>query len=66
MLRILDPKFHYINSVETDVGKTFARVRREMRQRDQQIQAAAVAETATKVLRMAPRRAVALGGEARL
>jgi len=31
MKSILDPTFRYVPSVETDVRKTFARVRREMR-----------------------------------
>lgn len=32
MKSILDPKFRYIPSVETDLRKTFARIRREQRQ----------------------------------
>ena len=37
MKSILDPSFRYTKSVETDLRKTFARVRRELRkQRDQQ------------------------------
>ncbi|HZI84263.1 MAG TPA: hypothetical protein VFF44_10140 [Casimicrobiaceae bacterium] len=31
MKSILDPTFRYVPSVETDVRKTFARVRRELR-----------------------------------
>jgi head-tail adaptor len=31
MKSILDPTFRYVPSVETDVRKTFARVRREQR-----------------------------------
>jgi hypothetical protein len=31
MKSILDPSFRYSNSVETDLRKTFARVRREQR-----------------------------------
>ncbi|MCC7041079.1 MAG: hypothetical protein IT516_12295 [Burkholderiales bacterium] len=31
MKSILDPSFRYVPSVETDVRKTFARVRRQMR-----------------------------------
>jgi len=31
MKSILDPSFHYTRSVETDLRKTFARVRRELR-----------------------------------
>lgn len=33
MKSILDPSFHYIKSVDTDLRKTFARVRRELRNR---------------------------------
>ena len=37
MKSILDPSFRYTKSVETDLRKTFARVRRELRkQQDQQ------------------------------
>jgi hypothetical protein len=32
--RILDPKFKYRPSFETDVRKTFERVRRELRERE--------------------------------
>ncbi len=31
MKSILDPKFQYTNAVSTDIRKTFARVRREMK-----------------------------------
>jgi hypothetical protein len=31
MKSILDPSFRYVPSVETDLRKTFARVRRELR-----------------------------------
>jgi len=30
MKSILDPTFHYVPSVETDLRKTFSRIRREM------------------------------------
>ncbi len=33
MKSLLDPTFRYTPSAETDIRKTFARVRREMRQR---------------------------------
>jgi len=33
MKSILDPSFRYTSSVETDLRKTFARVRRELRTR---------------------------------
>jgi hypothetical protein len=36
MPSILDPSFRYTSSVETDLRKTFARVRREMRRQQQQ------------------------------
>lgn len=35
MKSILDPSFRYTKSVETDLRKTFARVRREMRKQGQ-------------------------------
>jgi len=42
MKSILDPSFRYTKSVETDLRKTFARVRRELRQQQQQQTAARV------------------------
>lgn len=36
MKSILDPSFRYTKSVETDLRKTFARVRRELRQQQQE------------------------------
>ena len=33
MKSLLDPTFRYVPSTQTDIRKTFARVRREMRQR---------------------------------
>jgi hypothetical protein len=36
MKSILDPSFRYTKSVETDLHKTFARVRRELRKQTQQ------------------------------
>jgi hypothetical protein len=36
MKSILDPSFRYTKSVETDLRKTFARVRRELRRQQQQ------------------------------
>jgi hypothetical protein len=41
MKSIFDPSFRYTNSVETDLRKTFARIRREQRQQLQQQSAAA-------------------------
>lgn len=31
-MNILDPKFRYVNSASTDIRKTFARIRRELRE----------------------------------
>lgn len=31
---ILDPTFHYVPAMQTDLRKTFARVRREMKKQD--------------------------------
>jgi hypothetical protein len=39
MKSILDPTFRYVPSVETDLRKTFARVRREMRSNTQREEA---------------------------
>jgi hypothetical protein len=36
MKSILDPSFRYTKSVETDLRKTFARVRRELRKEQEQ------------------------------
>ena len=36
MKSILDPSFQYTKSVETDLHKTFARVRRELRRQPQE------------------------------
>jgi len=46
-MNILDPKFRYIDSYSTDLRKTFARVRRENRER-----ASAVARTVTPSARV--------------
>ena len=37
MKSILDPTFRYVPSVQTDVRKTFARIRRELRAADSKI-----------------------------
>ena len=34
--RITDPGFHYVPAAQTDIRKTFARLRREARERDRQ------------------------------
>ena len=44
MKSILDPSFEYTSSVNTDIAKTFARVRRMQRQRVDAIAAAIAAE----------------------
>jgi hypothetical protein len=36
MKSILDPSFRYTKSVETDLRKTFARVRRDLRKQQQE------------------------------
>jgi hypothetical protein len=45
---ILDSSFRYTNSVETDLRKTFARIRRQQRT-DQQAQAKVEADSHSKV-----------------
>jgi len=50
MKSILDPSFRYTTSVETDLKKTFARIRREQRKLQQVEAAAATAEALNKVL----------------
>lgn len=35
MKSILDPSFRYTKSVETDLRKTFAKIRRELRKQEQ-------------------------------
>lgn len=49
-MNILDPKFRYVDSYSTDLRKTFARVRREARERA----AADEAERQAKVRAIAP------------
>lgn len=56
MKSILDHNFRYTNSVETDVRKTFARVRRELAR--QQTRSAANVDASKKVLQIASRRVV--------
>jgi len=51
MKSILDPSFHYTPSVETDLRKTFARIRREQRERER-ARVKAETEAAKKVLRI--------------
>jgi len=48
MKSIFDRSFHYTSSVETDLRKTFARVRRQLKEQDQ-TRAITEAETMAKV-----------------
>ena len=56
MKSILDHSFRYTNSVETDVRKTFARVRREICRLERD-RSAASKEVSMKVLHIATRNA---------
>jgi len=42
-MNILDPKFRYVDSYSTDLRKTFARIRRENRERTSPVAKASVA-----------------------
>ena len=57
MKSILDPSFHYTKSVETDLRKTFARVRRELR-KQRQVESTVNVEVVRKVLPLPSRKAV--------
>jgi plasmid stabilization system protein ParE len=50
---ILDPSFRYTPSVQTDLRKTFARIRKEQRAKEAE-QVAAEVEQAAKVLILKP------------
>jgi hypothetical protein len=54
MKSILDPSFRYTSSANTDLRKTFARIRREQRKRER---AADPSAPASNVLVMTTRRA---------
>lgn len=56
MKSILDPSFRYTKSVETDLRKTFARVRRELRKKQDE-QSTASVEAIRKVLPFHSRKA---------
>jgi hypothetical protein len=56
MKSILAPSFRYTKSVETDLRKTFARVRREIRKQQQQ-QSTAGVDVAGRVLPFSSRNA---------
>jgi|SwirhirootsSR2_FD_contig_31_1393365_length_359_multi_5_in_0_out_0_2 hypothetical protein len=49
MKSILDPTFHYVPSVETDLKKTFSRIRRELEKARAKNQAIAAAG-ATRII----------------
>jgi hypothetical protein len=51
---ILDPSFHYVPSVETDLRKTFSRIRRQMQKADAQ-KLAASSDTNRVVVLARPR-----------
>ena len=55
MKSILDPSFRYTKSVETDLRKTFARIRRELRK--QQVESTLSSEVMRKVLPFHSRKA---------
>jgi hypothetical protein len=59
MKSILDPTFRYTPSVQTDVRKTFARIRRELR--DLEARPAAEAEARANVLSLARSQAMPAG-----
>ena len=59
MKSILDPTFRYTPSVQTDVRKIFARIRRELRAQD--AKAGAEAETRANVLSLPRRQAMPAG-----
>ena len=52
MKSILDPSFHYVPSAETDLKKTFSRIRREMSKARAQKQALDGAGT-TRIIMLA-------------
>jgi hypothetical protein len=59
MKSILDPTFRYTPSVQTDVRKTFARIRRELRAQD--AKAGTEAENRANVLSLPRRQAMPAG-----
>jgi hypothetical protein len=61
MKSILDHKFHYTNSVQTDLKKTFARVRRELC-RLEKVETTISEEDSKKILQIAARRAALRAG----
>ncbi len=61
MKSILDPTFRYTSSANTDLRKTFARIRRENRKQAQGAGGKATAETPSNVATIFPRRSGAAG-----
>jgi len=59
MKSILDPTFKYTPSVQTDVRKTFARIRRELRA--QEARAGTESEIRANVVSLARRQALPAG-----
>jgi len=59
MKSILDPTFKYTPSVQTDVRKTFARIRRELRAQEGRV--GTEAEIRPNVVSLARRQAVPAG-----
>jgi len=53
MKSILDQSFHYTKSIDTDLRKTFARIRREQRQ---QARAQGEGENSTKIFPIGQRK----------
>jgi hypothetical protein len=53
MKSILDPSFRYTSSVDTDIAKTFARVRRAQREAAKATAQARAADTPRTVLTLA-------------
>lgn len=49
MKSILDPSFHYVSSSNTDLRKTFARIRRELRKDPQKTSGTTDHEAASNV-----------------
>ena len=54
MKSILDPSFHYVPSVETDLKKTFTRIRRQMQKAEAQ-KVAASADSTRVILLVRPK-----------
>ena len=52
MKSILDPSFRYTSSVNTDLRKTFARIRRDQRKTEEEVSARTEAESLHKILPM--------------